>query len=576
MNIGDLYFGFRGADDGLMLDAKKSGAAAGLAGGKSFSYKFGESMRSGLGIGAGIGMFNLLSGAISGTVDWLAKGVQGARDEAAGMARLTQSLRQNVDGWDGNTEAIEKQVRASAQLGFADDELRDSLARLVGATHDVNAAFNLQRTAMDLARFKKIDLAEATDALIKVEGGQYKMLKGLGIVLKKGATQTEALAAVQKVAGGQAATYMKEGAGKAELLAQKMDDLGESIGAVAVGPLADITSGLSQLVDELTGTAEGVADLNWGFDGWEALDAITFDILNLDRKTQIMKDNTTAAAGEAAKAWDTGSERIGAALGTVQVALGETGEASGDTKDDIVADNRQIKRSYKDTASYLLDQYTGNFDTALGIVDARADLSANKAEAAALRKRIASGKLTAKEIADAKARIRELDIESADRYAKLAEMGALSASEYDAWLAVVEKLAKGTKGKVHEAYVAAIRDIRALKAAASGNIKVSVTYKSPKPGQAAVPQAAGGAYRAGRLHLVGEEGPEFRVESSSGYTLSHADSMAAVASAFGAPAAGPGSGSTIVVMLPDGRVLGEAAAPYVTAWQQSRLLLKRA
>jgi hypothetical protein len=206
---------------------------------------------TGVGAAATLKAFSLADRAISSTVDWLAEGVAGAREEEIGIAKLGASLRANVADWDGTTAAIEKRIRAGMDLAFADDEQRDSLARLVAVTHDVDKAFEVQRTAMDLARFKGIGLGEATDALIKVEAGQYRMLKSLGIVLEEGATQTEALAAVQKVASGQAEAFMETGAGQAEEFGIKVEELGEKIGSALIPALEDGTSKAIGFLDAL-------------------------------------------------------------------------------------------------------------------------------------------------------------------------------------------------------------------------------------------------------------------------------------------------------------------------------------
>lgn len=177
----------------------------------------------------------------------MAKGLQGAIAEEAGIRRLSTALAANVTGWDGNTAAIEDALKPRMDLAFADDELRDSLATLIPATRNVNKALDVQAVAMDLARMKGISLQDASEALTKVEAGQYRILKSLGIVLKDGATQTEALAAVQAVAAGQAAAYMDTTAGKMELLKVKTDELAESLAGnalPAISDLADTVTGL--------------------------------------------------------------------------------------------------------------------------------------------------------------------------------------------------------------------------------------------------------------------------------------------------------------------------------------------
>ena len=235
------------------------------------SQKFGAAVGKGFGLGAGISAFNLLSTAISKTTDFIGDAIHAGMEEEASIARLSSSLRANVPAWDGRTDAIEKTIKAQMNLGFADEEQRDSMSRLVAVTHNVSAAQTLMRSAMDLARFKGIGLAEATQALINIEGGRYKALGALIGSTKEITSSTQALAAVQKVAGTAAADYAATTEGKALVATTKLNDKLDTLGARTL-PLVnaglDITIGLLDLVsnegptiDALANDAEAFNDL---------------------------------------------------------------------------------------------------------------------------------------------------------------------------------------------------------------------------------------------------------------------------------------------------------------------------
>lgn len=218
----------------LLIKAKNlAGGEIGKAQSSLSSLKTGALDGLNVGFLTAAGAAGLLAGA-------LVNGIQGAIDEEASIARLSQTLDANVKSWDGNMGAIDKMIAKRENLGFSDDALRDSLTKLIPATKDVNAAFDLQATAMDLARLKAIPLEEASQALVKVESGQYKMLKNLGIELRDGATQTEALAAVQQVAAGQAQAYGDTVAGKTDTMRVKFDDLTEQVGTLLVPALSTL------------------------------------------------------------------------------------------------------------------------------------------------------------------------------------------------------------------------------------------------------------------------------------------------------------------------------------------------
>jgi hypothetical protein len=205
----------------------------------------GNSVLQGVGLGAGVTAFNLLGDAVGKATDFVKDSVKAAMDEEAGIARLTASLNANVEGWQAHKGAIDMAIASNIKLGFADDQTRDSLSLLAAATHDVDKALAVQQTAMDLARFKGISLAEASEALTKVEAGRFRILASLGIQLKANATAEDALAAVQKVAGGQAAAFADTTAGKMARAEASIHDLQEEIGQKLVPVLGDMANALS-------------------------------------------------------------------------------------------------------------------------------------------------------------------------------------------------------------------------------------------------------------------------------------------------------------------------------------------
>jgi hypothetical protein len=106
------------------------------------------------GAAAGVGV---LSGGIEAFGNVLGSSVRAAAEEQVNIARLGAALKANVKDWNGNTDAIEAQIQQRELLGFSDDDLRDSLSRLVIRTHDVEKAFQDQSLAMDIARGRGID-----------------------------------------------------------------------------------------------------------------------------------------------------------------------------------------------------------------------------------------------------------------------------------------------------------------------------------------------------------------------------------------------------------------------------------
>lgn len=196
----------------------------------------------------------ILAGAALATGAVLVGFAQKAADEEVGIARLGASLRANVTDWDGNTESIERTISMREKLAFSDDDLRNSLGLLVASTHDVTKAWEIQSVAMDLARFKNIDLETATEALIKMEGGSFKALKALIGSTKDITTAEEALAAVRKLAAGQADAYAETTKGKLDRLGIAWEDMQEEAGVA----LVNVADGWGFLVSKIANTINPV------------------------------------------------------------------------------------------------------------------------------------------------------------------------------------------------------------------------------------------------------------------------------------------------------------------------------
>lgn len=188
------------------------------------------SILAGVGVGAGIGAFNMLSGAVSGAVGYMKEAVRVGAEEVAEIATLTQAIKENDAAWDGNIEAVEAVIGERQKLGFEDAQQRASLQGLVSVTGDLTKAFKLNRTAMDLSRLKNIDLRTASELIGKVYAGNLGTLSRYGIVLEKGATATEAIAEIQRRAAGQAEAYGNTTQGAMETAELAFGDLQEEIG----------------------------------------------------------------------------------------------------------------------------------------------------------------------------------------------------------------------------------------------------------------------------------------------------------------------------------------------------------
>ncbi len=185
--------------------------------------------------GAIIGAF-----AVDAIVDFASGVISAAAEEEAGIKKLTVAISENDRAWDGNIAKVEEVIDARERLAFSDGEQRDSLARLVSVTKDLDRALELQRVAMDLARLRGMNLVDAGELIGKVYGGNTGILSRYGIQLRKGATSTEALAEIQKRAAGQAEAYADTTAGAMDTLAIELENLQEDIGKELLPVMKDL------------------------------------------------------------------------------------------------------------------------------------------------------------------------------------------------------------------------------------------------------------------------------------------------------------------------------------------------
>jgi hypothetical protein len=480
------------------------------------AQKFSTSIKQGLGIGAGIGAFNLLSLAIGKTTDFLGDTVKAGIEEQASIQKLTTSLRTNVPAWNGRTDAIEKTIKAQMALGFSDEEQRDSMARLVAVTHSVTRAQTIMRTAMDLARFKGISLAEATQALINIEGGRYKALGALIGSTKEIKSETEALAAVQKAAGNAAADYAQTTGGKLLTAQTLLNDKMDTLGGYTVPLLDHALGGLLTTLGEIEGEsvkAKGIARM--GRDAWDAIPSFT----NLDNAIRDVAGSIPAATD----------------------ATGDLGAEVDDTKRSVIS----LTDAWLDNAKAMIDHKYNAKELGLEIKITKGEVKKAQAE---LRK-----------ITDGEGRplhghtwqeVNELKLEILRGQRRTEELTADLRGVNQVSLSKVGSVVAGLTAKLWGA----------AGAASTLNHRLGVTNALGAGAKGAVQGRAGGGSASG-LTWVGEQGPEL-VNLPSGSYVNTASQSKAMASG--------GSGISVVV---NGNIYGPSGVDELMDMMAKRLRL---
>lgn len=199
---------------------------------------------SGVGLGIGASIVPMVGELASG----LWKAGEAAMAEKADIDRLNQTLANSIPNWDGNTAAIDTYISKQEQMAFADDQIRNSLNLLVAQTGDLTEAQALQATAMDLARFGKIDLAAATKLMLKADDESFAALGKLGIQIDKTATKEEALAQIRSQTAGQAETYANSAAGSMEKIQNAFGNAVEDIGGVIMPKVTEALGFVSSFI----------------------------------------------------------------------------------------------------------------------------------------------------------------------------------------------------------------------------------------------------------------------------------------------------------------------------------------
>jgi hypothetical protein len=137
--------------------------------------------------------------------------VQAAMEDQKSQALLANSLRNTIGASDAQIVSVEKNITAlQKQFSVVDDELRPAFGRLTAAFGSTAAAQEALQIALDVSAFASVDLATASDAIIKASQGQNKALSKLvpGIGAATLATKDfgKITDKVSKIVGGAAAT----------------------------------------------------------------------------------------------------------------------------------------------------------------------------------------------------------------------------------------------------------------------------------------------------------------------------------------------------------------------------------
>lgn len=152
---------------------------------------------------AGVGKAFTVAGASILAIGGLA--VKSSQEQIIGIKRLDQSLKNIGQSYDSQKDKIESLIESQQRkTNFGDEEQRDALQKLVTIGGKWDGVLDALAVTTDVAAGAGIDLKSASLLVGKAIAGETSSLSRYGIVLAKGATQTEIMAALTKQFGGAA------------------------------------------------------------------------------------------------------------------------------------------------------------------------------------------------------------------------------------------------------------------------------------------------------------------------------------------------------------------------------------
>ena len=204
------------------------------------------------------------------------KSIQLGKDHGAtnaANAAKVEALRQTVEKYQGQLDLLNNQQNlagASADelintfenlagkntsLGFSIEDSTNALNGLFTETKSMPETLQAYNAAMDLARFKHMDLETATKQVEMALQGQGRALATLGIQIKDGLTPMQALQALQEQVKGQAQAYADTLAGKTAVALQSVNKLFSDMGNTQLpilGKILDAIGGIIEKIDAWT------------------------------------------------------------------------------------------------------------------------------------------------------------------------------------------------------------------------------------------------------------------------------------------------------------------------------------
>lgn len=210
---------------------------------------------------------------------------QAAADDQKSQAILATALKNTTGATDAQIASVEELItKMQMAAGISDTELRVGFQNLARATGDVTKAQDLLTLATDISVGTGKSLETVTLGLSKAYQGNLGSLKRLGIPLDENIVKTKNFDAATRILGqtfgGSAANAAETYAGKLAITQQKMDEAKETLGALFIPLIEQMTDLLGPAADGLNTLAAAFSNLRGKAEETNSVLGKTFDLLN--------------------------------------------------------------------------------------------------------------------------------------------------------------------------------------------------------------------------------------------------------------------------------------------------------
>ncbi len=550
-----------------------------------------QSILQGVGVGAGVKAFGLLESAISSATGFVEGSIEAASNLNETMTKSEQIFGKNSDAveqWANNAAgAFGQSKRAALDVAstFA------GLFSTVGLTLDdaTDKAKTLTQLGSDLASFFNTDVATATDALRSGLAGESEPLRQFNVFLSETAVAAKATELGMKKVNGQFTEGQKVTARYAIILDQtataqgdfartsegmanqqrtlqaELENTSAKFGDRMIPVVIAAQRAFIQFFDALdghttqlgsigasigeelaSGTTEGLkqtkAALEQGIDklkntGLGNLFGDTSEIKALKDQLSVVDAalTRTAAGGQAFQAnWGSSAafvvaatEKVGDAAGNMESKVKVTTEKSADYFGDMV------DRIGKDAELAITGAYGPLID--------HERLLAAETEVAAQRRILASKTASKEEKIAARSALLSAEQDVATALVAMGKAGQTNSGAYKKGIADLKQQIKDASGPTKVALQGMLDEILAVKRA--GKL-VPINFLLNVKGNLGVSgaRAEGGPVAAKSAYIVGEDGPEVFVPSSSGMIVPNGGSGRPAGGGMGGGSGGNGGG----------------------------------